>query len=320
MGIRFYCPQGHKLNVKSFLAGKKGFCPHCNAKVDIPLRSTRPSSKEDKQKIVPSVMAVPVAGPAGKEGAAAPLDAPLAKPVSSPTHGAPMALPVSPQTSNLPGHPVSGPAVFGPSPPGPSAGTPVQAHTAKPLTPLKVPTNMPSPGTATTQPNAPTNPPGMPASATASATKAAEQKGHHVTAGSAAAPTSDPIAEAPHAVWYVRPSLGGQYGPASGDMLRQWIQQGRVAADSLVWRDGWPSWQPAGTVLPQTTAPSASASVPNTADLGLPMSLQPLPVSAREGLGKTTPRKRSNLVVTTIVALLVVIALALAGVLVAMLN
>lgn len=46
MGIRFYCPNGHKLHVKSFLAGKRGICPYCGITVQIPLQSTRPSSKE----------------------------------------------------------------------------------------------------------------------------------------------------------------------------------------------------------------------------------------------------------------------------------
>src|SRR5438874_622573 len=36
MGIKFHCPKGHKLNVKSFLAGKKGVCPKCGTKVRIP--------------------------------------------------------------------------------------------------------------------------------------------------------------------------------------------------------------------------------------------------------------------------------------------
>lgn len=36
MGIRFYCPNGHKLHVKAFLAGKRGICPKCGAKVGIP--------------------------------------------------------------------------------------------------------------------------------------------------------------------------------------------------------------------------------------------------------------------------------------------
>ncbi len=36
MGIRFLCPNGHKLNVKSFLAGKRAICPDCGAKVVVP--------------------------------------------------------------------------------------------------------------------------------------------------------------------------------------------------------------------------------------------------------------------------------------------
>ncbi len=36
MGIKFHCPQGHKLNVKAFLAGKKGICPKCGTKLRIP--------------------------------------------------------------------------------------------------------------------------------------------------------------------------------------------------------------------------------------------------------------------------------------------
>src|SRR5215216_2332633 len=47
MGIRFFCPQGHRLNVKSFLAGKRGVCPDCGASVDIPMQSdARAASKK----------------------------------------------------------------------------------------------------------------------------------------------------------------------------------------------------------------------------------------------------------------------------------
>ncbi len=46
MGIRFYCPNGHKLNVKEHLAGKAGFCPECGVRLIIPYQSTRKSSKE----------------------------------------------------------------------------------------------------------------------------------------------------------------------------------------------------------------------------------------------------------------------------------
>jgi hypothetical protein len=37
MGIRLQCPNGHKVHVKSFLAGKRGICPQCGAKFDIPV-------------------------------------------------------------------------------------------------------------------------------------------------------------------------------------------------------------------------------------------------------------------------------------------
>ena len=48
MGIRFYCPNGHKLNVKEKLAGKRGICPQCGVKLLIPPKSTRPSSREER--------------------------------------------------------------------------------------------------------------------------------------------------------------------------------------------------------------------------------------------------------------------------------
>ncbi|MGB7325895.1 MAG: DUF4339 domain-containing protein [Rubripirellula sp.] len=59
----------------------------------------------------------------------------------------------------------------------------------------------------------------------------------------------DLIANDPDAAWYVRPPSGGQYGPASGELLKQWIAEGRVAATALIWRDGWPQWRSADEAL-----------------------------------------------------------------------
>jgi hypothetical protein len=39
MGIKFHCPNGHKMNVKTFLAGKKGTCPKCGVTVQVPMAS-----------------------------------------------------------------------------------------------------------------------------------------------------------------------------------------------------------------------------------------------------------------------------------------
>ena len=65
---------------------------------------------------------------------------------------------------------------------------------------------------------------------------------------------TDPIAEAPDAVWYVRPPTGGQFGPADGTIMRRWLDEGRVSADALVWREGWPDWKSAGPVFPSLEA------------------------------------------------------------------
>ena len=53
------------------------------------------------------------------------------------------------------------------------------------------------------------------------------------------------------ATWYVRPPSGGQYGPATASLLRQWISEGRVASTALLWREGWPQWRSAGEALPE---------------------------------------------------------------------
>jgi hypothetical protein len=54
MGIRFTCPNGHKLHVKSFLAGKRGVCPQCGAKILIPLEEQAPEQAAQAQRLVES--------------------------------------------------------------------------------------------------------------------------------------------------------------------------------------------------------------------------------------------------------------------------
>ena len=36
MGVRFECPQGHKLHVKAHLAGQRGICPQCGVRFVVP--------------------------------------------------------------------------------------------------------------------------------------------------------------------------------------------------------------------------------------------------------------------------------------------
>lgn len=48
MGIRFLCPAcGKKINVKDHQAGLRGFCPKCNGRIEIPLRSTLGEGADD---------------------------------------------------------------------------------------------------------------------------------------------------------------------------------------------------------------------------------------------------------------------------------
>jgi len=47
MGIKFRCPNGHKIHVKTWMAGKRGMCPACQAKVEIPTASSSEFAAED---------------------------------------------------------------------------------------------------------------------------------------------------------------------------------------------------------------------------------------------------------------------------------
>jgi hypothetical protein len=180
MGIKFHCPNGHKLNVKAFLAGKRGICPKCGTKMLIPTASEPGLVDSDVEET-----------DASQAGAAT-------------THA----------KSN-------------------GSGAVAAAVGAAPSAP---------------------------------AVSAAP-------AAAAAPAANDPIAEAPAAIWYVRPPTGGQYGPARGDIMRKWISEGRVSSDSLVWREGWTDWQNAGKLFPmlnesgshaahQVAVPAVSTTVP----------------------------------------------------------
>jgi hypothetical protein len=179
MGIRFYCPNGHKLNVKDFQAGQTGICPACGAKMPIPLHSTRPSSRFEKSP--------PSAG--GSDPSIAPAEA--AAPLAADPE------PTTPVATSAAAAAASAPTMFAADP----VATPAQAP-------------------------------------------------------------ADPLAAAGNVVWYVRPPSGGQFGPASTDVMRIWLTEGRVSTDTLVWREGWRDWQVAGDVFPQLSAAMTSSAMP----------------------------------------------------------
>ncbi len=223
MGIKFHCPNGHKLNVKSFLAGKKGVCPKCGAKMRIPTAS----------------------------------------------------------------EPALGHSEFVDSELDEEEGDASQ-HPAK------------------------SNGSGAVAAPAISAATTAEH-------GAGAAAADDPIAEAPAAIWYVRPPSGGQYGPARGEIMRRWITEGRVSSDSLVWREGWTDWQNAGKLFPVLQA--AGTANPAAAT---PAVSTTVPISARSSLRTATryeeKKRETNGLAIGILVSLGVVCLVLVGVLVYVLS
>lgn len=218
MGIKFHCPKGHKLNVKSFLAGKKGVCPKCGAKMRIPTAS-EPALADSE---VEEEEADPSQHPAKSNGSGA-VAAPIVSAATTAEHGA--------------------------------------------------------------------------------------------------AAADDPIAEAPAAIWYVRPPSGGQYGPARGEIMRRWIAEGRVSSDSLVWREGWTDWQNAGKLFPVLQAAGTAAAVQATAT---PAVSTTVPISSRSSLRTATryqeKKRESNGLAIGILVSLGVICLVLVGVLVYVLS
>lgn len=73
-------------------------------------------------------------------------------------------------------------------------------------------------------------------------------------------PPADPLADAPQMQWYVVPPTGTEpFGPADGPTMRQWIGEGRVAVNSLVWRQDWPEWKKAGVIWSQLVLAEADA-------------------------------------------------------------
>ena len=209
MGIKFFCPNGHKLHVKSFLGGKLGICPHCGQKVRIPaetsLQTEQPEEALPTQHVTEGKFPVSnstlESSAASKATIVAKGGEPLKDQLRSPT---PMDLHTSRKHQPEPDH---APTMTGKELPSVSepAGPSVRTEDHAPLL------------------SGQANP---------------------------AAVASDPIGDHPDAMWYVRPVSGGQFGPANGEVMRAWMDEGRVGPDALVWRQGWEEWKKAVLLFP----------------------------------------------------------------------
>lgn len=108
--------------------------------------------------------------------------------------------------------------------------------------------------------------------------------------GTPVLPAGTILEDDPDATWYVRPPSGGQYGPATTQELHEWIEQGRVAASALLWRDGWPQWRDASEALPEL-----STSLPGATSHNAPVGVAAGPeVSHRKSGGKDPVSNQSG--------------------------
>lgn len=181
MGIRCYCPNGHKLNIKAFQAGLRGICPRCGESFVIPRHSTRRSGKGRADEAAGSNEMSAGGDGSGRSAGSA---------VAAADHEVEISLHTVEENQE------------GPPP--------------RYVSPPKPP-EAPKPAVA----------------------------------------KPDPIEEDPHAIWYVRPPTGGQFGPADGEVMRQWLTEGRISLNSLVWREGWEQWEEAMEVFPQLSPQSS---------------------------------------------------------------
>lgn len=213
MGVRFQCPNGHRLHVKADLAGQRGICPDCGARFIVP------SFSGERVAEVASV------GPGVAPGA---------------VHDSPFSL-----------------------------GSSIRLESVSEVAP---------------------------------------------------AATNEAIA------WYVRPAAGGQYGPATADMFQQWVREGRVAADSWVWRTGWERWKAAGEVLTDSAngraaavshAPADVAFEPRSLNSAVGSDIDPLDARQTEAHRADLRRRRNR--TRSLSLLLGIVALAMIALLVVVL-
>ena len=144
-------------------------------------------------------------------------------------------------------------------------------------------------------------------------------------------PGAQPPPAVEAATWFIRPASGGQYGPADDATFAQWVIEGRVAADSWVWRDGWADWKAGGEALrdfkarPTPSAPPAVASstvFETSFDVEEPMpavgvttataaaTVEPTVADARRAeVRRRKQRVRTFSIVLSIVALVMLVAL-----------
>ncbi|MDO5580984.1 MAG: DUF4339 domain-containing protein [Planctomycetia bacterium] len=235
MGIRFFCPKGHKLNVKAELAGKIGICPKCGEKMMIPLVSTRdPGEKKSSDQENRAVKSLDVVGNPGPEGFT----------MEATDLGGSA---VDNELSNLQSH------YLVESP----LGDDHFENEEKSVGVVQVSSDTDSeqqiPQTSSAKDHVSPDP---------------------VIPTPEQAPSNQLLSD-PLVHWYVRSGDNQSYGPASGAIIQSWIKERRIGPSMLVWREGWSTWLEARNVFPEleavfhSTAPEPPRISPESAEKSL---------------------------------------------------
>ncbi len=244
MGIRFYCPNGHKLNVKAELAGKMGICPKCGVHMLIPLTSTRMSGekkghktandsqksfadsptpveeKQDENINVPFSTDIDNRNNINKEHN----DVPVLQTEITPTKvmdniditGNVNIMDNAEITDNI--EVMDNPGLED------SSSIPIDSH-------------LTSYGTGSEEPvlqESTKYPPNVPEPAVSETSQS----------------VSNSLLSDPNVVWYLR-SGDQTYGPATSQVIQSWIREKRIGPTMLVWRAGWSTWIEAQNAFPE---------------------------------------------------------------------
>ena len=121
------------------------------------------------------------------------------------------------------------------------------------------------------------------------------------------AESPDLLGESTQAKWFVRPPTGGQYGPADAVLFRTWILEGRVTADSHIWREGWADWQLAEDLLAQFEGQSllqaATTEALADSDAAIPTIVPTMRVATTPSVYRQRRATRSTMMVVILLAL-----------------
>lgn len=290
MGIRFHCHHcRYELHVKDFQASKRGRCPECQGKFRIPPHDAELSLEVDSPApllVTTASTPNPTTRVVKSSGTAQEPKKPAARSESQPI--AQDRSPVDKSGTRTASENSKLPANT-------TVEKSVVGKSAAAVAGTQTPTTQPA--SIPTEPHPPTAQPQLPAA----------------------------IATYPQATWHVRPASGGEYGPAPAETMGQWLIQGRVARDALVWRDDWPEWQIASEALSdyfgsEQTEPVASEAgsqlktQPPSSDANSSAASTPLPVTA-SGLSRLERKHKKRQRYILIISVLTVMFVALVAVL-----